>query len=87
MGHVSLGFTACILALLCTPISPTPLDKAPAGPQTPQVDPRDIVTVWVDEVVSAVPQNPPYYDTACQVGGCTFNYEASGTVLSLLRHD
>ena len=79
MGKISLGFTACIIALLCPFISPTPLDKGSAGQlfQAPQVEPRDVVTVTKHVVNSAVQSNAPYYDTACQVGGCTFSYEAS----------
>lgn len=83
MGNISLGLTGCILALLCTIITPTPLEKGPAGhiSQAPRFGPRDIVTVErFAGLTSVVQSNAPYYDTACQVGGCTFSYEASGTV-------
>lgn len=83
MGRISLSFTACIFALLFPFTSPTPLEKAPAGPlpQAPQVAPRDIVTVTRHVVESIVQSNPPYYDTACKVGGCTFSYEASNNTI------
>ena len=79
MGRIPLGFTACILALLCPFTAATPLEKGPAGDRTqaPRVEPRDVVTVTKHVVNSAVQSNPPYYDTACKVGGCTFDYEAS----------
>ena len=82
MGDISSSFTVCILALLCTIVSPTPLEK---DPEAPQVEPRAFVTVTADvPVVAAVSQvNPPWYDTACQVGGCTFSYEASLGMFSL----
>lgn len=85
MGRISLGLTAFIFALLCPFTSPTPLEKAPARhlSQAPQVAPRDVVTVtrYVSGVVESIVQsNPPYYDTACKVGGCTFSYEASNTI-------
>lgn len=83
MGNISLGLIGCILALLCTVISPTPLEKRRAGhiSQAPRFEPRDIVTVErFAGLTSVVQSNAPYYDTACQVGGCTFSYEASGTV-------
>lgn len=83
----SLGSLVCILALLCTIISSTPLERGPAGPlpQAHPVEPRQDVTVTKYEYQSAVDINPPYYDTACQVGGCTFNYEASNTTLINFR--
>ena len=79
MGRIPLRFTACILALLCPFTTATPLEKGPAGDltQAPHVEPRDVVTVTKHVVNSAVQSNPPYYDTACKVGGCTFDYEAS----------
>ena len=82
MGTISSGFTVCILALLCTSVSPTPFEKEP---EAPQVEPRAFVTVTADvPVVKAVSQvNAPYYDTACKVGGCTFSYEASLSMISL----
>lgn len=78
MGNNSPRSTVCILlALLCSFISPTPLEKRPPEyvTQAPQFEPRD---VWVTkyEVATAVNVNPPFYDTQCQVGGCTFNYES-----------
>ena len=82
MGNISLCFTACILALLCPFISPTPLEKGSAG-QAAQVEARDVVTVTKDVVNSAVQSNPPFYDTQCKVGGCTFDYEASNLTLSI----
>ena len=79
MGRTPLRFTACILALLCPFTTATPLEKGPAGDptQSPHIEPRDVVTVTKHVVNSAVQSNPPYYDTACKVGGCTFDYEAS----------
>lgn len=70
-GNISLGFTVCILALLCTLISPASLEKRPAGhlPDAPQFQPRDVLK-------SVVQINPPFYDPECQVGGCTFSYES-----------
>ncbi|KAM0800868.1 hypothetical protein BDR22DRAFT_821385 [Usnea florida] len=65
MGNISLGLTLCILALLCTSVSPTPLEK---DPEAPQFDPRAFVTVTADvPVVTAVKQiNAPWYNTACK---------------------
>ena len=81
MGKPSLFFlTACILALLCPFISPTPLDKGPAG-QAPQVEPRDVVTVTRHVVNSIVQSNPPFYNTACKAGGCTFSYEVRSPII------
>ena len=79
MGRITLRFTVCVLALLCPFTTATPLEKGPAGDltQAPHVEPRGDVTVTKDVVNSAVQVNPPYYDTACKVGGCTFDYEAS----------
>ena len=85
MGQISLGYTACILAFLWQFTSATPLEKGPTGPLSPapQVEPRDVVTVTRHVVNSAVQSNPPFYDTACKVGGCTFDYEASSSILSV----
>ena len=82
MGNISLGLTVCILALLCTSVNATPLEK---DPEAPQVEPRAFVTVTADvPVVTAVKQvNAPWYNTACKVGGCTFSYEASLGMISL----
>ena len=79
MGKIPFRFTACILTLLCPFTTATPLEKGPAGDltQSPHVEPRDVVTVTKHVVNSAVQSIPPYYDTACKVGGCTFDYEAS----------
>ena len=79
MGRILLCFTAYILALLCPFTTATPLEQGPAGDltQAPRAEPRDVVTVTKHVVNSAVQSNPPYYDTACKVGGCTFDYEAS----------
>ena len=79
MGIIPLRFTVCILALLCPFTTATPLEKGPAEDltQAPHVEARDVVTVTKHVVNSAVQSNPPYYDTACKVGGCTFDYEAS----------
>ena len=84
MGDIFFTSTAYIvLALLCPFFSPTPLEKDPAGllPQTPQVEPRDVVTVTKDTVNSVVQSNPPFYDTACKAGGCTFSYEVSSSTI------
>ena len=87
MGKISLGLTAYILALLCPFISPTPLDQGPAG-QAPQVEPRDVVTVTRHVVNSIVQSNPPFYNTACKAGGCTFSYEVRNPiVLATPLHD
>lgn len=88
MGNISLGFIVCILASLCLPIRSTPVDTGPAGPisPTPQVEPRDVVTVWKHQVNSAVQKNPPWYNTACKVGGCTFSYEARHDPMNLTAH-
>ena len=82
MRIISPRFTVCIfLASLCTFISSTPLEKRPVEhvTQAPQIEQRD---VWVTkyEVATAVDVNPPFYDTQCQVGGCTFNYEVSQVI-------
>lgn len=80
--NISLRFTACIaLSLLCTFVSPTPVEKAAAAQisEAPQIAQRDVVTVTKDAGLQAASQiNAPYYDPSCQVGGCTFDYEASG---------
>ena len=90
MGKSSLSFTACILALLCPFVSPTPLDKGPAG-QAPQVEPRDVVTVTRHVVNSIVQSNPPFYNRACKAGGCTFAYEVRSPIIlppnSTPQHD
>ena len=89
MWNISLGFIVCILPLLCTFINPTPLEKGSAGHRSPapHLEPRDIVTVTQYEgLKSAVQINPPYYNTECKIGGCTFSYEASGAVVSISRH-
>ena len=80
MGRIPLRFTACIFALLFPFTTATPLEKkGPAGDttQAAHVEPRDVVTVTKHVVNSAVQSNPPFYNTACKVGGCTFDYEAS----------
>ena len=79
MERIPLHFTACILALLRPFTTATPFEKGQDGDltQAPHVEPRDVVTVTKHVVNSAVQSNPPYYDTACKVGGCTFDYEAS----------
>ena len=83
MGSISLGFTVCILSLLCSFVSPTPLENGPTGhlPQAPQNEPRDDVVFTKYEIQTAVHVNPPYYNTQCKVGGCTFSYEVSGMIL------
>ena len=83
----SFGLTVCILlTLLCTLNSATPVEKAAAAhiSQAPQIAARDVVTVTKDAGLQTAEQiNAPYYDPQCQVGGCTFNYEASGNMLLL----
>lgn len=78
---MSLASTACIaLTLLCTFVSPTPVEKAAAAQisEAPEIEARDVVTVTKDAGLQSAAQiNAPYYDPSCQVGGCTFDYEAS----------
>ena len=87
MGKITFGFTACMFALLSPLISATPVENRQVGQlsQGPQIEPR-AVTVTRHVVNSAVQVNPPYYDTACKVGGCTFAYEASIAISSTWRH-
>lgn len=85
----SFGFTVCIvLTLLCTFISATPVEKAAAAhiSQAPQIAARDVVTVTKDAGLQTAEQiNAPFYDPQCQVGGCTFSYEASGNILLSMK--
>lgn len=85
MGPVSTALTACIFSLLCPFGSPTPVEKGPIDqvPQEPEIEPRAVVTKTKYEVYSAVQSNPPFYDTACKVGGCTFSYEVSRPISSI----